>query len=101
MIVRDPIDCELFKPDGKRAFEAADKVKVLFVGRFEERKGVHYLVDSIPNVVARYPNVHFYFLGADTKTGPGNSSVLEELKRRLGPHAKRERSDFPAAGFAL
>jgi glycosyltransferase involved in cell wall biosynthesis len=83
MIVRDPIDCKLFNPEGTRAFEASDKIKVLFVGRLEERKGVHYIVDAIPDVVSRNKNVHFYFLGADTNTGPCGSSVLDELKRRL------------------
>ena len=82
-IVRDPIDCDLFNPVGKRAFEAPDKTKVLFVGRMEERKGVHYLIDAVPDVIKKHPEVHFYLLGADTNTGQRNSSVLTELKRRL------------------
>lgn len=96
-IVRDPIDCNIFNPDGPKAFTADDKIKILFVGRLEERKGVHDLVDAIPNVVSQHPNAHFYFLGADTNTGPNGTSVLAELKRRLATTRSSDAVTFISA----
>ncbi len=82
-IAGDPMDCQHFCPEGEAAIQAPDKIKVLFIGRLEQRKGVHYLIDAIPQVVRNNPRVHLYLLGADTMTGPRGTSVLAELKSKL------------------
>ena len=82
-IVRNPIDPGQFSPDGKVALEKSDKVRVLFVGRLEERKGIHYLVDAIPKVTARHKNVEFVIIGDDTNNATGQRSVLAELKAKI------------------
>ena len=84
-IVRNPVDTKRFCPDGERAIAKStdDELIVFFAGRLEERKGVHYLVDAIPAVLKRCPNVRFVIVGADTNTGPGKTSVLAELNSRL------------------
>ncbi|MBX9690458.1 MAG: glycosyltransferase family 4 protein [Candidatus Obscuribacterales bacterium] len=82
-IVRNPVDCTKFQPEGPKAIAADGKPIVFFAGRLEERKGVHYLVDAIPSILEKHPGLHFVVLGADTNTGPGKSSVLSELKRKL------------------
>ena len=79
-IVRNPIDPRQFSPDGKRALEDSDKVRILFVGRLEERKGIHYLVKAIPKVVSQSKNVEFVIIGDDTSNAAGQKSVLDELK---------------------
>lgn len=56
-----------------------DNKIVLFVGRLERRKGVHILVDSIPQVVKRIPNAYFIFVGRDTKTAPSGRSFKEYI----------------------
>lgn len=82
-IVRNPIDTSEFSPEGEVALPSDGRLMVMFIGRLEERKGISYLVDAIPEVVSRFANVRFVIIGDDTKTGAGHSSVLEDLKERL------------------
>lgn len=82
-IVRNPVDTKRFSPEGARAVSNDNGPLVFFAGRLEERKGIHYLIDAVPTVLARVPSAKFVVVGADTKTGPGKSSVLAELHRRL------------------
>ncbi|HEX7736130.1 MAG TPA: glycosyltransferase family 4 protein [Ktedonobacteraceae bacterium] len=39
------------------------KQNILFVGRFEKRKGAKYLLRAIPAIRERYPNTRFIFVG--------------------------------------
>jgi glycosyltransferase involved in cell wall biosynthesis len=81
-LIYNPIDPTEFCPEGKMAIEADDdRLKVVFVGRLEERKGVRYLVHAIPEVVRAVPNAHFYIIGDDTNTAKGQTSALAELKQ--------------------
>jgi glycosyltransferase involved in cell wall biosynthesis len=82
-VVLNPIDANEFCPEGPKAIPADDKLKVLFVGRLEERKGIKYLIQSIPEVVRRVPNAHFCIIGDDTNNGRGQKSVLAELKQYI------------------
>lgn len=82
-IVRNPVDTKRFCPNGPKALSNSDGPLIFFAGRLEERKGVHYLIDAVPAVLAKVPNAKFVIVGADTKTGPGKTSVLAELHRRL------------------
>jgi glycosyltransferase involved in cell wall biosynthesis len=83
-IVRNPIDTDAFSPDGLRALGQTDKLKVLFVGRLEERKGITYLVNAIPEILKACPNTEFIIIGADTDHAKGERrSVLRELKEIL------------------
>lgn len=82
-IVRNPVDTVRFTPVGERPYFEKDAVTVFFAGRLEERKGVHVLAEAIPFVLSSCPNVRFVIAGADTNTGPGKSSVLVELRRKL------------------
>lgn len=82
-LVPNPIDTSIFTPEGPKALPASDKQRVLFVGRLEERKGIHYLIQAIPSVVAACPQTEFVIIGDDTNTAPGMTSVLAELKASL------------------
>ncbi len=82
-IVRNPVDTKRFCPAGAKAVSNENGPLIFFAGRLEERKGIHYLVDAIPQVLAKVPAAKFVIVGADTKTGPGKTSVLAELHRRL------------------
>ncbi len=82
-IIRGLVDTNRFCPEGRRALEDNSHLKVIFVGRLEERKGVYQLVKAIPEVVKRSPPVRFYFIGKDTNTAPGKKSVLAELQQEL------------------
>jgi glycosyltransferase involved in cell wall biosynthesis len=78
-IIMNPIDPDEFCPEGKMNLPADGKLKILYVGRLEERKGIHYLVRSIPAVLSRFPDATFYIIGDDTDTGKGHTSVKSEL----------------------
>lgn len=80
-LVANPIDPKEFCPDGTRAIDAPKQLKILFVGRLEERKGINYLVQAIPEVVKSVPQVHFYIIGDDTNNAAGQTSVLAGLKQ--------------------
>lgn len=82
-IVRNPIDTSIFTPEGPRALPASEKLRLLFVGRLEGRKGITYLIDAIPQVVAACADVEFIIIGDDTTTGEGMTSVLAALKKSL------------------
>lgn len=83
-IVRNPIDTTVFSPEGEVILPREEgKLRVLFVGRLEERKGINYLVEAIPEVVKACPNAHFVIIGDDTNTAEGQTSVLTKLKATL------------------
>lgn len=82
-IVRNPIDTSVFTPEGNRAIPQTEKLRILFVGRLEGRKGITYLVDAIPQIVAKFKNVEFVILGDDTNTEEGGRSILATLKTKL------------------
>ena len=46
-------------------------VRVLFVGRLEERKGIDVLLQVLRRVLPRYPQVHVDLVGNDRLPGPG------------------------------
>lgn len=78
-IVRNPIDPTEFTPNGEHALTFDGKLVVLFVGRLEERKGINYLVDAIPEVVRSCPSVHFVIIGDDTKNSDGQQPMKKQL----------------------
>ncbi len=47
----------------RRELGLEDKFLVGFAGRFVEEKGFDYLLQAVPEIVARIPNVHFVFAG--------------------------------------
>lgn len=42
---------------------AKDKISVLFVGRFEKRKGIDLLLEAVPGLLERHANVEFHLVG--------------------------------------
>ncbi|MBY0358869.1 MAG: glycosyltransferase family 4 protein [Candidatus Obscuribacterales bacterium] len=84
-IVCNPIDPDEFSPEGPKALAAdGNKKTVLFVGRLEERKGITYLVEAIPQILAACPDTRFVIIGDDTiNASGGQRSVLADLKDSL------------------
>jgi phosphatidylinositol alpha-mannosyltransferase len=63
-IIPNGIDLERFRPDVTPfAKYLDDKQNILFVGRFEKRKGAKYLLRAIPLIRERHPNTRFIFVG--------------------------------------
>jgi glycosyltransferase involved in cell wall biosynthesis len=83
-IVRNPIDPDVFSPEGAKELPSDGRKTVLFVGRLEERKGIRYLVEAIPEIVKSYKNVRFVIIGDDTVNAEiKQTSVLAQLKETL------------------
>lgn len=82
-IIRNPLDVARFCPAGAKFTNSDRRPTILFVGRLEERKGIRYLIDAIPQVVAAIPQAKFVILGNDTAYAGKGSSVLAELKKSL------------------
>lgn len=82
-LIYNPIDPDQFAPEGPTAIAPDGRLTVLFVGRLEERKGIHYLVDAIPRVLKEFSNVRFIIVGNDTNSAVGSTSVLAELKEQI------------------
>lgn len=82
-IVRNPVNTTIFNPQGPSALESNGKVKVLFVGRLEPRKGVTTLVKAISKVVKDFKDVEFILIGADTNTAEHNNSMRGYLEGEL------------------
>lgn len=40
-----------------------DKIRILTVGRLERRKGIHTIFEVIPEILSKYENVEFRFIG--------------------------------------
>jgi len=73
-IVRNPVNTEQFSPQGEIA-SLPDGSRILFVGRLEERKGVSYLIEAVPQVLKEFPDAQFVLVGSDTPHAPGGSAL--------------------------
>ncbi len=63
-IIPNGIDLERFNPSVAPLPQFMDgKQNILFVGRFEKRKGAKYLLRAIPYIREQYPNTRFIFVG--------------------------------------
>lgn len=83
-IVCNPIDPDEFSPEGKQALTPDGRKTVLFVGRLEERKGIPYLIEAVPQILAACPDTRFVVIGDDTiNASGGQRSVLADLKVSL------------------
>jgi glycosyltransferase involved in cell wall biosynthesis len=57
--------------------------RVLYFGRLERRKGVETLVDAGRRLVGQAMPIQLQFIGGDTDSGPGGTSMLKHLKSML------------------
>jgi glycosyltransferase involved in cell wall biosynthesis len=48
---------------------------ILFVGRLVEKKGLRYLIEALPGILARHPQAHLTIAG----TGPERARILQYL----------------------
>lgn len=70
---------ERFTPDSGQVRSAGE---ILFVGRLVEKKGLGYLIDAMPTILAAFPQASLIIAGF----GPLESEVREQVKRlKLGP----------------
>jgi phosphatidylinositol alpha-mannosyltransferase len=64
-IIPNAIDVDFFHPDAEPMPHLADdRPRILFLGRFEPRKGLKYLLRAFPEIVRRVPDVQLVVVGA-------------------------------------
>jgi glycosyltransferase involved in cell wall biosynthesis len=90
-VIYNPIDVQAFRPDADTAaagarlrtelgFEAGDPV-LLSVARLDPQKGLRYLVEAMPSIVAEFPRAVAVVVGGGA---PGAQPALEALAGALG-----------------
>ncbi len=61
-------------------------IKILYVGRFETRKGIDLLLKAIPNILEKHENVIFRLVGDNEIVENGKSHKDEFLKKYSSAH---------------
>lgn len=72
-------------------------VRLLFVGRLEERKGIDVLLSCAKRILARHPNVYLDIVGNDKIPGPGGKTFREIFEADRSAGAVRNRVLFHGA----
>jgi phosphatidylinositol glycan class A protein len=75
-VIPNAVDTSRFTPDPSLRYPK-DKINIVVVSRLHYRKGIDMLVDIIPEITKKYPNVHFIIGGDGPKKG-----ILEEMRKK-------------------
>lgn len=79
------VDTDIFKPmnqkTARRALGISNSSKIIiFVGRIDENKGVTILLQSMPAIIAKYPQVKLLLVGGEKSQNQVGSEVYELKK---------------------
>lgn len=80
-VVPNPIDTRIFLPLNEPHHRRSPVI--LYTGRIEKRKGVHVLFEALPRILRRIPEARVRLIGADTNSGPAETSFVGFLLSRL------------------
>jgi phosphatidylinositol alpha-mannosyltransferase len=84
-IIPNGIDLTFFRPDADRVPGLDDgRPRILFVGRFEPRKGLKHLLTAMPEIVKHVPNVELVVVG----TGLLGYSYKSYLSKEVQEHVR-------------
>ena len=83
------IDAVPFTGDGKNLLGLEGQSVILTFGLLSPDKGIEYMIDALPAIVARFPNTVYVVLGAThphvkQNDGEGYRLMLETRAKRLG-----------------
>lgn len=85
--VYNGVDGDRFAPDGSMV--ARDSETVLYVGRVEERKGVHLLLDAFERVISpRRPRARLRIVGPSSYWQRGDNGYYDTLAKRCAANAR-------------
>ena len=102
-VVGNGVDTERFRPvdraEARRRFGLPAEAKVLVsVGGLVERKGFHRVIDCLPRLCRRFPDLHYLVIGGPSAEGDWGGRLREQVARLglerhvlfLGPVAPEE-----------
>lgn len=78
-IIPNPIDLKQFYP----LPEETNTPMILFVGRFQELKGIFVLAEAIPRVLKEFPKAEFILIGPDSSSKKINGSCRGYLRNKI------------------
>jgi len=64
-----------------------DRIRILFIGRLERRKGIYDLAKSIPMILKQNPSITFGFAGRDHPSIKAGMTTKAYLQRYLIPYS--------------
>jgi len=70
-------------------------VRVLYLGRFETRKGIDTLMQALPELLERHPQLHVTLAGDNSLPGPDGPTYLQAFKQKHGSASWMSRVDVP------
>lgn len=62
--------------------KSGDTIDVLFVGRLEKRKGIDLLLEVVPDILQRFPEVVFHIVGDDSIPTLGGHTYREVFEQQ-------------------
>jgi glycosyltransferase involved in cell wall biosynthesis len=87
-----PLDLEQFAPPV--ALRHPGPLRILFLGRLEQRKGIETIVEAFPRLALRHPDVTLTILGSDTPNIAGYASARDYMEDRLRAAGCLEKVSF-------
>jgi len=76
-IIHTGVDTEYFKPSEKK--DDNNKLNLLCISEFEERKGIQYLIKALPDLLKLFPSIILRIIGSGKQ-----KKYYEELTVQLG-----------------
>jgi len=73
-----PLDLKMFSI--KESEHQQNQLRILFLGRLEQRKGIETIIEAFPKLMVHYPKVTLTLLGRDTPNIHGFSSAREYMQ---------------------
>jgi glycosyltransferase involved in cell wall biosynthesis len=73
---------------------SSGRLRVLFVGRLEHRKGIDVLLSTISRILLRHPHLHFDIVGNDQILGPDGLTYRQAFEANWAAHFDKDRVQF-------
>ncbi len=74
--------------------DGSETCEVLFVGRFEKRKGIDLVLDAVPTVLERHPDARVVLIGRDDLPGEHGDTFREVFEAKHAGAAWLDRVEF-------
>ena len=82
-VIPNAVDCSRFKPDPSKRYPM-NTINIVVISRLTFRKGVDLLIDVVPAICKKFPQVYFILGGDGPKRGPLEDMIKKnELQDRV------------------